>query len=137
MERVFPLALDMVEQEKNNPTREYVLFYDDGSVFRAFLVDGVTVSEKTVEAYVQPYDGPKKVMVALPVDTTWRLVHKSCLEFVNGATMEQLELIGAKQKSDLKEKMLKKLGYDKDGKPTKKRKDSAVEGIPLKTGQYA
>lgn len=131
MERVYPLVKDMHEQEELFPDREYVFFYDDGQVYRAFLVDRVKVYEKYVEALAG-----EKIIVTVPGEASWRLIHKSNLEFVNGATMEQIELIGSRQKQDLKEKMLKKLGLDKEGKKVK-RTDSKIEGIPLKTGQYA
>ena len=134
MERVYPIARDMAEQIEASPGRDYIFFYDDG-VFRAFLVDGVEPGEHSVTAYHKTGE-EKAPVITIPSATTWRLVHKSCLEFVSGAMMEQLELIGSKQKQDLKEKMMKKLGFDKDGKKAK-RKDSSVEGIPLKTGQYA
>jgi hypothetical protein len=136
MERVYPIVKDMQEQFEAASGREYVFFYDDG-VFRSFAVDGVDVGVNSVTAWAfgsDPLDHFN--LITIPSATTWRLVHKSCLELVNGATMEQLELIGGKQKADLKEKMLKKLGYSKDGKK-KGRKEPSVEGIPLATGQYA
>lgn len=138
MERVYPIAKDMAEQIEANPSRNYVFFYDDG-VFRAFLVDGVEAGEHSVTAWRHPEspDDERDPIVTIPSTTAWRLVHKSCLEFVNGAMLEQLELIGSKQKLDLREKMLKKLGLDKEGKK-KKRDDAAVDvsQIPFKTGQF-
>lgn len=138
MERMFPIAMDIQEQHDKDPGRDYVFFYDDGSIYRAFLADGVEIGGGMVKAYVkQPLSDLNLTLVAVPDDTAWRLVHKSLLEFTSGAMLEQIELIGAKQKQDLKEKMFKKLGWDEEGK-TKKKKDKEpdVSGIKLSTGQF-
>jgi len=136
MERVYPIAKDMQEQLEDRPYNDFVFFYDDG-VFRAFGANGVHIDEHKVTAWTK-FDGKTTDLITLPADTPWRLIHKSLLEFVNGATMEQLELIGTRQKQELRDKMFKKLGWDEEGKKTKKSKtDLKVEGIPLTTGQYA
>lgn len=116
MDRKYPILIDIGTQIEQNPQKDYVFFYDDGQVYRAFMCDRIHVGNKTVNAY----DGIR-VIVTIPADTTWRLVHRNSLEFVLGSDMEAVELNNLKQKKDIQKKLIKDLGLDE--------KEESNEGI--------
>lgn len=108
LSRMIPIAKDIGTQLSENPGRQYVFFYDDGPVFRAFACERVLIGKDTVSAM----DSHDLSLAIIPKDTTWRLVHKSNLDFVSGLDIEEMELRNFKVKCDLQKRLLKELGLD-------------------------
>jgi len=110
MDRKYPILVDIGSQVEKDPSHEYVFFYDDGAVYRAFSCDQIDTS--TPEKVSALLSG--KVIVTVPSETVWRFIHKDNLEFVAGSDMEEIELTNLKQKKDIQKKLIKSLGLDKD-----------------------
>jgi hypothetical protein len=109
MERRYPIAIDIGTQLDQSPC-QFVFFYDDGGVFRAFAADSTMVRDETVTAY----GSDNKEVVVIPKDTVWRLVNKNVLEFVTGAEMEEIEMTNYKKKHDLQKSLVESLGLEKE-----------------------
>ena len=108
MDRRYPIAIDIGTQLETSPC-EFVFFYDDGGVFRAFGANYTVVGEDTVQAY----GVDNRVVVEIPRDTIWRLVNKTVLEFVTGSEMEETEMTNYKMKRDLQKRLVESLGLEK------------------------
>jgi len=135
LDRRYPIAMDIGTQLDDSKC-DYVFFYDDGGVFRAFACDEVTTNEFIVTATQR--DG--RIVVTLPADTIWRMVNKSVLEFVTGAEMEESELTNYKAKRDLTKKLVKDLGLKKKKGDPKDEDEDETEPwaqVPVRTGVYA
>ncbi len=106
-ERVYPVLLDIGTQLEREPHRDFIFFYDDGQVYRAFPCDDITVDRYIVSAI-----SDNRVIVKIPADTSWRLLKKDRLEFVSGAEMDEADIKNLKAKKDQQKKLVKEAGED-------------------------
>lgn len=110
MERMYPILVDIGTQLEKNADKEFVFFYDDGNVYRAFTCDAVSVERYVVRAL-----SDNQAIVTIPSETTWRMIKRDRLEFVTGKEMDEADIRNLKAKKDLQKALIKELGIKEDG----------------------